>query len=433
MSLFLERGYNKMAEKRKDNKGRILEAGEYQRKDGKYEYKYIDAQGKRRSVYSWKLKNSDKVPKGKKCDSCLRDMIAQIKRDNDDSINSFVASRKTLNQCFDDYIEQKYELKQSTRTNYKYMYAKYIHDEIGENSISSINYSFIRKFYISLIREKGFKPNSMEIIHTILHPIFTTAVRDGLIRTNPTDGIMAEIKKSHNWEKPKRHALTEAEQSAFIDYVANSETYNHWLSLFTVLLGTGCRIGEIVGLRWCDCDFEDGMIDINHNLIYRVQDNGQCEFHITTPKTKSGKRIIPMFSEVKKALNKERVKQMKTGFNKTVIDGYSGFIFTNRFGSVHNPHTINRAIKRIYSEYNDKEEVKAKEENREPVLLPHFTVHNLRHTFCTRFCENETNIKIIQEIMGHSDIGTTMNVYNEATKDKKKKAFANLEGKIKIG
>ena len=67
-----------------------------------------------------------------------------------------------------------------------------------------------------------------------------------------------------------------------------------------------------------------------------------------------------------------------------------------------------------------KEEIQlAKEENREPVLLPHFTAHHLRHTFCTRFCENETNLKVIQEIMGHSDISTTMDIYAEATDEKK--------------
>ena len=79
-----------------------------------------------------------------------------------------------------------------------------------------------------------------------------------------------------------------------------------------------------------------------------------------------------------------------------------------------------------------KEEEDAKAEGREPELLPHFSCHHLRHTFCTRFCENETNLKVIQEIMGHADITTTMDIYNEATKDKKIESFAGLEGKIKI-
>ena len=171
----------------------------------------------------------------------------------------------------------------------------------------------------------------MEIIHTILHPIFTVAVRDGYIRTNPTDNVMSEIKKSHNWEKSKRHALTVQQQSAFMTFLAENDQYRNWLPLFKVFLGTGCRVGEIIGLRWKDCDFENNLISINHNLIYRQQDSGKCEYHITTPKTKTGIRIIPMQSEVKDALLEEYEKQSKSGFNKTVIDGYSGFIFKNRF------------------------------------------------------------------------------------------------------
>ncbi len=90
------------------------------------------------------------------------------------------------------------------------------------------------------------------------------------------------------------------------------------------------------------------------------------------------------------------------------------------------------AIDRITRDYNVEEIELAVRQNREPLLLPHFSVHNLRHTFCTRMCENESNIKVIQEIMGHSDISMTMDVYNEATRDKKKKSFAGLEGKINI-
>ena len=123
---------------------------------------------------------------------------------------------------------------------------------------------------------------------------------------------------------------------------------------------------------------------------------------------------------------------MREGFSSLEIDGYTGFVFTNRFGEVFNPETINRVIKRIYTAYNDEERVKAAEEHREPLLIRHFSVHNLRHTFCTRFCENETNIKVIQEIMGHSDISTTMNIYAEATESKKRESFDNLEGKIRI-
>lgn len=420
-----------MSEKRRDSKNRILQNGESQRSNGLYEYRYFDIDGQRKSAYSWKLVATDKVPEGKRSELSLREMEKQIRRDLEDGISTHTANRITLNELFDTYMSTK-ELKQSTRTNYLYMYKNYVSNVIGKRRIGSIKYSDIKKFYNSLILEKKFKPNSMEIINTILHPMFTMAVRDGYIRTNPSDGVMAEIKKSHNWEKPKRHALTEDQQALFIDFLTESKTYNHWLPLMTVFLGTGCRVGELIGLTWDDCDFTEGIISINHNLVYRQQDSGKCEMHITTPKTESGKRVVPMFQAVRKALLQEKKEQMRNGFNSTIIDGYSGFVFTNRCGYVHNPQTINRAIKRIYTACNEQEIERAKIEHRQPVLIPHFSVHNLRHTFCTRFCENETDLKIIQEIMGHSDITTTMNIYNEATKERKQESFAKLEGKIKI-
>ncbi len=422
-----------MAEKRRDTKGRLLRQGELQREDGKYEYRYFDLKGQKRSVYSWKLVETDSIPKGKRQCKALRVLEKEIQRDLDDGVNSYTASRMTLNQYFDDYMTTKIELKPSTRTNYKYMYNKYVRDNFGERTIASIKFSDVKKFYIHLIHDCGFKPNSMEIINTIIHPVFTIAVRDGLIRTNPASGVMADIKRSHNWEKPKSHALTETQQTAFIEYVKNSRVYAHWMPLFTLLLGTGCQIGEAIGLRWEDCDFENRIISINHSLIYRQQEDGSgCKFSVSTPKTTSGIRIIPMFDAVKDALLAEREKQEMMGFNQTVIDGYSGFIFANRYGDIMNPSTINRAIGRIIRDYNKEENERAKMEQRPPELLPHFSVHNLRHTFCTRFCENETNLKIIQEIMGHADVTTTMDVYNEATKEKKVESFAKLEGKIKI-
>lgn len=408
-----------MAEKRKDDKGRNLRTGEYQRRDGLYLYKYKDSTDKMRIISCKDLAE-------------LREKETQVIRDLQDGVKTKAENKLTVNDMFDRYIVTKTELKQTTRTNYNYMYKNYVRDSFGNRKIADVRYSHVKAFYSSLIKEKNFKPNSMEIIHTILHPVFTLAMRDGYIRTNPTDGVMAEIKKSHNWEKPKRHALTIEQQSAFVNYVANSDIYSHWLPLFTTFLGTGCRVGEIIGLRWQDCDFDNEIISINHNLVYRQQDSGECEFHISTPKTEAGKRIVPMLPEVRKALREEQKEQFKMGGNNTKIDGYTGFIFTNRYGFVHNPMTINRAIVRIYKAYNEQEKTLAKQEKREPILIPHFSVHNLRHTFCTRFCENETNIKVIQEIMGHSDISTTMNIYAEATEDKKKECFENLAGKIKI-
>lgn len=421
-----------MSEKRRDNKGRLLQSGERQRKDGRYEYRYLDTNGNKHSVYSWRLVSTDKTPTGKKCEGALRDIKREIIRDLEDHVMPSMASKKTLNQYYEEYVKSKYGLKGKTKANYNYLYNKRVRESIGNERITSLKYSDIKKFYNSLITEGGLKPSSVSCIHTIIHPVFTLAIRDGVIKNNPSDGAIREIKKCQEWSQKKRHALTVPEQEAFVSFCKNNKKFHRWLPLFTFLLGTGCRIGEACGLRWEDCDFDDNLISINRNLSYCKQDGRSHAFVINTPKTGAGKRIIPMLGDVKKALLMEQDIQKTTGRNTSEVEGLSGFVFMSSRGSMLIPQNVDYTIKRICKLYNSIEGERAKVENREPLFLPQFSVHQLRHTFCTRFCENETNIKIVQEIMGHADISTTMNVYNEATLDKKMESFKSLEGKIKV-
>lgn len=348
--------------------------------------------------------------------------------------NNLITSspKTTLNDIFKAYMRDKNELKMTTKNSYKFFYESYIKDEIGSMKIKAIKYSDIRRLYSSLITDRGLNPSSLRTICKALSPVFAFAVRDGYIMSNPTDGVLSDMKKTYTFEKPKRHSLTIQEQEAFINFVANSPQYRRLLPLFTVFLGTGCRVCELTGLRWVDCDFENNTISINHNLLYKAKADSKYGFYITTPKTDAGKRIIPMLKEVKNALLFERKRQMTEGFNQTVVDGCKGFIFENVNGSLYCGATINKLINKITETFNKEEAVRAEAENREPLIIRHFSVHSLRHTFCTRFCENETNLKVIQEIMGHANISTTMDIYAEATKEKKAESFANLEGKIKI-
>ena len=203
---------------------------------------------------------------------------------------------------------------------------------------------------------------------------------------------------------------------------------------FPVLKGLALSFdkGDFVSILGESGGGKSTLMNIIGGLDRKYDGEDEARFHVTTPKTDAGTRIIPMLSAVKRALLTEYNYQLKYGFCDEVIDGYSGFIFQNRYGSLFTAHDINRAIERIYKAHNEHEMVQAEKEKRQPMLIRHFTAHNLRHTFCTRFCENETNLKVIQEIMGHADIETTMNIYAEATAQKKQESFANLEGKIKI-
>lgn len=126
--------------------------------------------------------------------------------------------------------------------------------------------------------------------------------------------------------------------------------------------------------------------------------------------TISGSRKTTSQLTVYEAFQDEHEYQKMEGFNEMVIDGMSGFIFTHRYGRIHNPQGVNRAIKRVTDAYNAEEILKAKKEKREPLLIPHFSCHHMRHTFCTRLCEKESNVKVIQTIMGHKDIETTLGI-----------------------
>lgn len=151
---------------------------------------------------------------------------------------------------------------------------------------------------------------------------------------------------------------------------------------------------------------------------------------VSLPKTEAGIRTIPMLDMVKDAFELERENQKVTGPNTQVLDGMSGFVFSNRYGNIPNPQTVNDTIKRITKHYNSEEVLNAKKEHREALLLPDFSCHHLRHTFATRLCETETNLKVIQSIMGHRTIETTMDIYAEATERKKHESFEILAAKL---
>lgn len=429
--------------KRRDNKGRILLDGEQQKKNGVYEYRYYDADNNRKSIYSWRLTQADPVPKGKKECQPLRDMEQDIEKDLHDGIDTFISKNATLNERFDMYIKEKTNLSETTLTNYLYNYNRYVRKTLGNRVMSKINYSVMKKFYNELITKKGMKPNSMESVHTVLNPVFDKAVIDNLIRKNPCPYAMKEIRQLPGWQSKKvttKSAFTLEQQTAFVDFMQSDSAYARWQNVLTVLLGTGMRIGECVGLTWNDCDFKKDFISITHTLVYRQWQDGHCGYRVRpVPKTKNGIRKIPMMPEVRSALLAEKAYQEQHGTANTIIDGYSDWVFTNRYGTVLSPSSVNDAISHIIRDYNVFEEKQAILEDRDAVLLPHMTNHQMRHSFCTRIMEesinNDNNIplSVIQNIMGHKDVKTTIEIYTDVSEELKRKALEKVKGNIYLG
>ena len=401
--------------RRKDKNKIVLRTGEVQRKDGTYHYSWTDSQMKRRFVYARTLE-------------ALREKEKQIQKDKNDGIKD-EGRYITVSALFELWISLKRGIKNNTFENYKYLYNTFVNPILGDKRISNLKRSDIKRFYNYLADQRNLKIATIDNVHTVLHQILQIAVDDDLIRKNPSDRVLIELKRSHCYQTDKRRALTKSEQELFLNFLKTHPLYEHWYPVFAVMIGTGLRVGEIVGLRWCDIDTEKGIIDVNHTLVYynhRTEGSKRgCYFNVNTTKTKAGMRQIPMLDFVKEAFLLERQKQETLGIQCNVsIDGYKDFIFINRFGKAQNQSALNRAIRRIIRDCNDEQFLK----NENPdVLLPNFSCHSLRHTFTTRMCEAGVNVKVIQDALGHTDITTTLNIYTDVTKELKATEFKELD------
>ena len=398
--------------KRLDKSRITLRKGETQRQDGIYDYRWTSPDGKRHSIYASTLEE-------------LRAKEEQITVDAHDGIKT-ETRMVTVNEMFDLWCDLKRGIKDNTFQNYKYMYNLFIRPNFGKMRITMVKKTDVKRFYNTLADGKILKVSTIDTLHNILHQVFDMALNDNYIRLNPTDNMLKELKKAHNFSVEKRKALTIPEQELFMRFLKDSPQYNHWYPIFAVMLGTGMRVGELTGLRWCDIDFDEDLISVNHTLVfYNHGDNKGCTFSINTPKTEAGNRTIPILPSVKEALQMERKMQQEFDVKCSVsIDGYSDFIFVNRFGATQHQGTLNKAIKRIIRDCNDEVLLKSKE--KDPVLLPPFSCHSLRHTFTTRAVESGMNVKVLQEVLGHKDISTTLNIYTDVTRDTKKKEVSTL-------
>mgnify|MGYP004695337291 CR=1 FL=1 len=387
--------------RRKDNKNRVLREGEYQRENLSYEYKWQGVDGHRHSVYAPTLDE-------------LREKEKEVQK----KILTGIAAhdkKTTVNQMFERFRQlKKVAVRENTFCNYIYMYEMYCAETIGKRRVTEVKKSDIRAFYAYLHEERGLKPATVDSVHTVLIQVFELACDDCLIATNPCNKALTELRKATaGKDNPRERALSVAQQNLLEDYLRNDPAGYNWYPILEVLLWSGLRVGECTGLRWCDIDLEsDGIIDVNHTLVYFSKGKGlECRYAINDTKTPASKRKLPMLPQVKEAFLMEKQRHIELGLEcKSNIDGYTDFIFLNRFGEVMSGATINKAIRRIIRDCNLKvlEKHSAKTD---PVLLPNFSCHSLRHTFTTRLVEGQINIKVLQSLLGHSDAETTIQVY----------------------
>lgn len=248
----------------------------------------------------------------------------------------------------------------------------------------------------------------------ILIAAFQMAVDNDVLHKNPFGFELAGVVVNDSVTK---EALTRDQMRKFLKFVNDDNVYCKYYEVVYILFHTGMRISEFCGLTIKDVDLENRIVNIEHQL-QRLSD---MTLVIEPTKTSAGTRKIPVTEDVAKCFQAIIEDREKPKVEK-VVDGYTGFLFLDDKGlplvAMHWEHRFNHMVKR----YNDIYRVQ----------MPNITPHHLRHTFCTRFCEKETNVKVIQAVMGHANIETTMDIYAEVTDAKKKEAIENLSHNLDI-
>lgn len=362
----------------------------------------------------------------------LRSKERQLLSRLDRRLNA-IQSKATVDDLFQKWCSIKKDLlRTNTFNNYEYMYRHFVlGTKFGRSRAVTVKKSDILMLYNNLIGAHNISVSTLDSLQNVLHQMFALLKDDDIIPSNPTENALCQIKKSTKLGKSERVALSVPEQYLFFHYLFTHEEESRWKRLLTVMLGTGLRIGELAGLRWCDIDFTNGIIRVEHSLV-NFPHPGQkpsCTYEMHDPKTEAGYRSIPMLSFVREMLEEERAWQNETGEHSTMkVDGYDNFVFFNRFGQPHHQGTVNKAIRRIIRDCNQEIMMKTKEKN--PVLVPPFSCHILRHTCATRLIESgRINPIVVQGYMGHASLDTTMDVYVNATEYFKRKTFGLEKGK----
>lgn len=305
---------------RRDNKGRKLLNGESQRKDGMYEYKYLDNAGKRKSVYSWKLTASDPLPPGRKACVPLREKEKQIQKDLYEGLR-YEGGDITVLELVKKYVDQKRGVRHNTKANYNFVINIIAKEEFGQKWIEKVKLSDAKAWLIKL-QDDGRGYSTIHTVRGVVRPAFQMAVDDDLIRKNPFEFQLNTVVVN---DSVTREAISRAEERTFLKFVKEDKHFAKYYDGMFILFKTGLRISEFCGLTISDIDFKNKRINVDHQL-QRTRD---MHYIIEDTKTACGVRMIPMTPEVKECFERIIGSRPKPKV-EPMIDGRCGFLFLDK-------------------------------------------------------------------------------------------------------
>ena len=388
-------------------KERRLPKGISKRADGRYQGRFT-FQGERFTLYDRDIK-------------ALQKKMADAKYEMEHGIY-INAQHMTLNTFFETWIKEFKEntVKANTLSVYMEIYKIHIAPSLGKLQVSSINKLMVQRL-LNNMAKNGLSPNTLAKTKAILYSIFKEAMENRMISYNPCENIT--IRR----DKTERRVLSFQEQQLLLEALQGSR----YEVLCILGLSTGLRIGELSGLRWEDIDFEEKTLTVERTYIY-LHDvlNHQMKDVFHSPKTKNSCRTIRLLDSTLELLKQHKaaqeIEKAAAGASWCPVEDGETLVFTTKTGSpvrgLNVAETLNGYVKKI----NKREKRLAEQENREPVIFERITPHTLRHTFATRAFESGIPPKVVQQILGHSSLEMTMDLYTHVTEDVQSKEIQKL-------
>ena len=311
------------------------------------------------------------------------------------------AGNQTLNEWFDLYLRnyKSKTVKIGTYENYRRHYNYYVREGIGKKKLKEVTVDDIQGLFISFA-DRGFSKGMIKLVSATLNGCFKKAVQSRMIDYNPV--AYTEIPKAK--EKKESVVFTVDIQKAFMIYAQESYLYN----FFRLGLMSGTRNGELRSLRWCDIDFENRKMYVNHTMIW-VEGQGN---YMELPKTKSSERSIPL---------NENMFSFLSGIKRSADDMGLGkdenYVFCLPDGKPISRYRVTSQLNKIQQRMKN-----------DGYDIPHTTCHALRHTYSTRAIENGVDPQNLKSLLGHSALAITMDLYGHVMEDTRVSEMDKLNG-----
>lgn len=373
----------------KDLKGKELGEGIVQRSNGTYQARFVDKFGNRRQKKSKKLQE-------------VRQWLADATYiDQHSDLDQ--ASDMLVDAWFDYWISiKKQTVRPNTVRNYTERYERNIKCVIGSKLLTDVKPIHCQRIF-SKMAEEGYKTTTIYQTRIALYNMLEFARENDVLISNP---CKKSVKSDMGKPSAKKEALTIDVQKKFLEAVVGYSYENQ----YRFVLQTGLRTGELIGLKWSDIDFENRIMKIERTMEYRYKVG---EWRIGPPKSQSGYRTIPLTDEAIRILENQKLKNKSL---KLVPMEWKDIVFLCRKGTPVKNSTYDTGL----FKYCDR------------VGIPRFSMHVLRHTFATRCIEGGMKPKTLQRILGHSNIGITMNLYVHITEDEKQREIDLVADALKV-